>query len=223
VSIETDVVEHLAMGPSDDRGENWIQVESVNKYLRQNDTTPGSYVLHAEYNQWQKGTQTPDTDPDDIRANFDGDGPASAVIVDNAHDDLTLSCVPAAPPDTVPGTPGTISVAQSGAIDERLPEAIVSGAPSRTGFQWMGPSPLRSRTVFAFGVAGNLDVPVTLSIYNVAGRRVARLVDARRTAGWYEADWDGRGSDGQRVAPGVYFARLEAGEVRETRRVVVLR
>ena len=78
-------------------------------------------------------------------------------------------------------------------------------------------------TLFAFGIAGGLDVPVKLSVYNVTGRRVARLVDARRTAGTYEAVWDGRGSDGQRVAPGVYFARLEAGDVRETRKVVVLR
>jgi hypothetical protein len=221
VSVETDIVEHLAMGPSDDRGENWIQVETDNKYLRQNDTDPDSNVLHAEYNQWQVGNNTPDTDPAVIRANFDGDGPASAVIVDNAHDDLTLTCLPDEPSTTAPGT-GTIAVVQSGTMDE-APQAVVSGAPLRTRLEWVGPSPLRTETVFAFAVAGNLDIPVTLSIYDVAGRRVARLVDARRTAGRYEAVWNGRGSDGQRVAPGVYFARLEAGDVRETRKVVVLR
>ena len=64
---------------------------------------------------------------------------------------------------------------------------------------------------------------VTLEIYDVSGRAVARLVDAEQKAGIYEVMWDGTDSFGGRVGSGVYFYRLRAGKDIMTRKMVLLR
>jgi endonuclease I len=64
---------------------------------------------------------------------------------------------------------------------------------------------------------------VRLSVYDVSGRLVATLVDGPAGAGPQEAVWDARDRDGTPASAGVYFYRFEAGERRETRRMVLLR
>lgn len=49
------------------------------------------------------------------------------------------------------------------------------------------------------------------------------LVQGRVDAGRREAEWDGVDRDGQQVASGVYFYRLQAGSFMETRRMVLLK
>jgi C1A family cysteine protease len=65
---------------------------------------------------------------------------------------------------------------------------------------------------------------VDLAIYDVSGRLVAKLVDGRSMGpGRHEAYWGGMNSSGQASAPGIYLVRMEAGEFRETRKVVFAR
>jgi hypothetical protein len=59
---------------------------------------------------------------------------------------------------------------------------------------------------------------VRLSVFNVLGQEVARLVDGAHHAGRHELRWDA-----QNVPSGVYAYTIEAGRFRETRRMVVLR
>jgi aminopeptidase N len=53
---------------------------------------------------------------------------------------------------------------------------------------------------------------VRLEIYDVAGRRVATLVEAQRPAGHHEVAWDGRDDAGAQLPSGTYFGRLVAGD-----------
>ncbi len=71
------------------------------------------------------------------------------------------------------------------------------------------PNPARARTTLAFDlpIAG----AVSLSVCDVAGRRVRSLVSEVRQAGRHSVTWDGRGESGMMTAAGVYFVRLEAG------------
>jgi len=64
---------------------------------------------------------------------------------------------------------------------------------------------------------------VGLEIYDVAGRRVRKLIDGvPLDSGVCTMVWDGLGEDGARVAAGVYFCRLQAaGEVQTTKIVIV--
>jgi arylsulfate sulfotransferase len=64
--------------------------------------------------------------------------------------------------------------------------------------------------------------PAELSVFDLAGRLVARVSTGRRPAGWHDVTWDGRDRNGRPVASGAYFVKLTAGAT-VTRRVVLLR
>lgn len=82
------------------------------------------------------------------------------------------------------------------------------------------PNPSSGATTLSF----DLPMPrhVSLALYGTDGRLVRRLVDQDLGAGRHQAVWDGRDGKGRRVAAGVYFARIRAGEFEATRRVVRL-
>jgi hypothetical protein len=49
------------------------------------------------------------------------------------------------------------------------------------------------------------------------------LVDGNLEAGTHLIEWDGRGSDGNQVASGVYLYRLLSGEFSQTRKMMLLK
>ena len=71
--------------------------------------------------------------------------------------------------------------------------------------------------------ARRVAMPVTLAIYDVAGRRVRELAGGTWTAGDHDVVWDGRDARGRASASGVYFARLVTPERTETRSLVLVR
>jgi hypothetical protein len=64
---------------------------------------------------------------------------------------------------------------------------------------------------------------VTVSLFDVMGRLVARPVDRRQSAGEYEVAWDGRTRSGRRAASGVYFVRLATPGFTASRRLTLVR
>jgi len=64
---------------------------------------------------------------------------------------------------------------------------------------------------------------VTISIFDVAGRRVRSLLDRDFTAGTHQTGWDGRDDAGRLAASGVYFYRMQSGSHSETRRMVLVK
>ena len=64
---------------------------------------------------------------------------------------------------------------------------------------------------------------VRLIIYNTRGQRVRRLIAGHHSPGLHDVRWDGRDDAGEPVASGMYLCRLEAGSVRDTRKMVLLR
>ena len=63
---------------------------------------------------------------------------------------------------------------------------------------------------------------VELTLFDTAGRRVAKLADGTLPAGDHAIRWDRLDVRGGRVAPGVYRARLKAGAETRTLDVVLL-
>jgi hypothetical protein len=57
---------------------------------------------------------------------------------------------------------------------------------------------------------------VSLKIYDLLGKEVAVLVHEKKTPGVYTAVWNGAD-----LASGIYFYRLQAGDYRETRKLVL--
>jgi flagellar hook assembly protein FlgD len=82
------------------------------------------------------------------------------------------------------------------------------------------PNPFRPATTIRFDLPRR--GPVSLRVYDVAGRLVRSLVDGSPLeAGRHEAVWDGRNESGRSVGAGLYFYRLQAGSLSETRRMVL--
>lgn len=71
------------------------------------------------------------------------------------------------------------------------------------------PNPARASVLLAWSLASAGQL--RLDILDVTGRRVRTLAHGRYAAGPGRVTWDGAASTGQRAAPGLYFARLDAG------------
>lgn len=82
------------------------------------------------------------------------------------------------------------------------------------------PNPARTGARLAF------DLPsaqvVSLEVYDVQGHRVKTLAAGRYEAGSHPVVWSGLSDAGRQVASGIYFVRLQAGGVSQTRRLTWL-
>lgn len=78
------------------------------------------------------------------------------------------------------------------------------------------PNPFNPRSTIRYAVPhlGN----VSIRVYDMLGREVARLVDGEHQPGWYDT-----AVNASNLASGVYFYRMSAGAFTETRRMVVVR
>ncbi len=83
------------------------------------------------------------------------------------------------------------------------------------------PNPFNPTTTIEFDVPRRAQV--SLSIYNVLGQEVWRLIDGPLSAGTYRLQWDGRLSSGQPAGSGVYIYRLTSGDITLSRKMVLLR
>ena len=78
------------------------------------------------------------------------------------------------------------------------------------------PNPFNSSTVISFEVRDASFIK--LAVYDVAGRGVASLVDGHQSSGHHEVAFDGTD-----LPRGVYFAMLEAGGVKQVRKLLLVK
>lgn len=83
------------------------------------------------------------------------------------------------------------------------------------------PNPFNSGTVMRFALPSKSEVE--LVVYNLAGQQVATLATGMREAGNYAIIWDGRDEKGRELSSGVYLYRLQVGEHRAVRKLLLLR
>ena len=83
------------------------------------------------------------------------------------------------------------------------------------------PNPFNPRT--AVDVEVSATGQVSLTVYDVTGRAVRRLVKGVLMAGRYKFEWDGRNELGERAASGVYICRLETGGKAMSRKMIMIR
>ncbi len=110
--------------------------------------------------------------------------------------------------------------------DVRICNTVVAVSPFRPSIQTIAlepnaPDPFFTATRFSY----SLPAPglVRFGVYDVAGRLVRVLVRGYEGAGAHASVWDGKGDDGSRLPPGIYFARLQVAQEVRVRRVVMLR
>jgi hypothetical protein len=83
------------------------------------------------------------------------------------------------------------------------------------------PNPFRAAIDIDFEIA--TAGRVVIAVYDVAGRAVRDLSDARFESGAHTIRWDGTNADGVRVVPGVYFGVVEYGGERRARKLIHIR
>ncbi len=83
------------------------------------------------------------------------------------------------------------------------------------------PNPFNPATVLSFELPGRSQV--NLAVFDLAGRHVITLMRGEQEAGQHRVTWNGRNAAGQSVSAGVYFYRLEAGGLQQTRRMTLIK
>ena len=133
-----------------------------------------------------------------VAADFDEDGALDLASANRYGDDVT------------------VLLNHSSLSGVELPEA-----PSVTSLGPNVPNPFNPLTRIDYAV--KQDGHVRLVIYDARGREIATLVDEHQTAQQHSVQWDGRNESGGRVASGVYFYKLFAGDFEETRKMVLVK
>ena len=96
--------------------------------------------------------------------------------------------------------------------------------PATTALLTNFPNPFNPETWIPYQLAKPAEV--TLTLYDIRGVVVRRLKLGHQAAGFYQSrsraiHWDGRNNIGEKVASGVYFYTLTAGEFTATRKLLI--
>ena len=87
------------------------------------------------------------------------------------------------------------------------------------------PNPFNPETTIRYQLAE--ESWVSLSVYNLLGEEVKRLVDENQPAGAHSIRWDGRDSYGKQVAGGIYVTKIEtvgsSGRFVQSRKMILIK
>ncbi|HUU46809.1 MAG TPA: LamG-like jellyroll fold domain-containing protein, partial [Acidobacteriota bacterium] len=83
------------------------------------------------------------------------------------------------------------------------------------------PNPFNPSTIITFSLKEA--VHTRIEVFNVLGQSVKILADQLYAAGRHQLSWNGTDAQGQPVASGVYFYRIVAGDIIDTKKMVLLK
>ncbi len=103
-------------------------------------------------------------------------------------------------------------------IDEGIAE---QDAPKVDRFTGNYPNPFNPETNIMFSLSGVRHVKI--DIYNIKGQKVTRLLDDKLPAGAHKITWEGLNEEKKPVSSGVYFIRLQTGQIDTVRKALLLK
>ena len=83
------------------------------------------------------------------------------------------------------------------------------------------PNPFNPTTQIRYDLPENSYVSIT--IYDLMGKRVKSLVKSKQDPGYRSIHWNATNDLGQPVSAGMYIYTIQAGEFRQTRKMVLLK
>ncbi|MBA64745.1 MAG: hypothetical protein CMG55_02985 [Candidatus Marinimicrobia bacterium] len=83
------------------------------------------------------------------------------------------------------------------------------------------PNPFNPNTIIQYGIPR--DEFVTIVIIDMMGREVKSLMNRFQTSGYRSIQWNATNNQGQPVSVGVYLYSIEAGDFRQTKKMVFLK
>ena len=88
--------------------------------------------------------------------------------------------------------------------------------PIKTGLSDSYPNPFNPTTSINYGLSN--DVYVEIMVYDASGRLVDELVNQNQTAGYHSITWNASNQ-----ASGMYFAKMIAGDIVQTQKLILLK
>ena len=83
------------------------------------------------------------------------------------------------------------------------------------------PNPFNPTTQISYDLPE--DALVNVTIYDITGRAIRSLVNGSQTAGYRSIIWDATNNLGESVSAGMYVYIIQAGEFRQTKKMVLLK
>lgn len=93
--------------------------------------------------------------------------------------------------------------------------------PTRFALFQNYPNPFNATTTLHYDLPEPSKVSIT--IYDILGNEVIRLIDTDQHYGYKKIVWNGQNANGNLVSPGVYFFKAELGPLTETRKMTLLK
>jgi hypothetical protein len=93
--------------------------------------------------------------------------------------------------------------------------------PTKMALSQNYPNPFNPSTEIEFALTDARLVKLT--VFNVLGQEVRKLVSEVTEAGYHRVTWDGRDNSGFAVPSGTYFYRLDAGDFSQSMKMVLLK
>ena len=98
-------------------------------------------------------------------------------------------------------------------------ETVPKQTPSKFALYQNYPNPFNPTTTISFDVPRQTDIKI--SIYNMLGQLVQRLVDKQMNPGVFSVTWDGKNRQGYPQGSGVYLCRLESENFNQTIKLII--
>ena len=83
------------------------------------------------------------------------------------------------------------------------------------------PNPFNPVTTLRYDLPEDTNVNIT--IYDIMGRQISTLVSSKQTAGYKSVQWNSTNDKGAPVPAGLYQYTIEAGQYRQTNKMVFLK
>jgi len=110
-----------------------------------------------------------------------------------------------------------LPVTTNGIVEQPVAE------PNTPSFSFHLPSQISADKTITLQYSLGSEVPVSLSVYDMSGREVVRLVDQIQNQGNYIISWDKTDSHGIQLSQGTYFFQITAGEFVKSYKLNIVR
>lgn len=91
--------------------------------------------------------------------------------------------------------------------------------PLKTAISSAYPNPFNPRISIAYQLSSAK--PVKIDVYNGRGQLIKTLVNESKQAGQYTVEWNGSSQNGNPMSSGIYYLRMQAGSIREIRKITL--
>jgi flagellar hook assembly protein FlgD len=96
-----------------------------------------------------------------------------------------------------------------------------ASTPERFSLSQNYPNPFNPETEISYALPNACHVE--LLVYNLLGQKVRTLLDEHQAAGHKTIHWDGTDEKGSKVASGIYFYKIQAGEFTGARKMILMK